>query len=80
MAVSGLKITVSESAREKEEPHALYILMNNETVNRRFIFADKHNQSFWFTLLDTSQPDLVNREVLLARGWQLVAEPQSGDY
>ena len=70
----GLKITASESAHEKEEPHALYILMNNETVNRRFTFADKHNQSFWFTLLDTSQPDLVNREVLLARGWQLVAE------
>ncbi|KEQ14762.1 hypothetical protein GZ77_10765 [Endozoicomonas montiporae] len=78
----GLKITVPEMDhktndcpdQEAHKTKALYILMNNEKVNRRFTFADRYSQSFWFTLLDTSEPEPIKHDVLMTRGWHLVTE------
>ena len=70
----GLKISNPEPDQKEDEPTALYILMNSEKVNRWFTFSDRHSQSFWFTLLDTSEPELVKSDVLLTRGWCLVED------
>lgn len=70
----GVKIVSPDSDSNSDKPSALFVLMNSEKVNRRFTFADRHSQSFWFTLLDTSKPEPVKRDVLLTRGWHLVAE------
>lgn len=74
-----LKITASTQHENKpldpraSQPQTLYVLLNNEQSQRRFTFSDSHGHSFWFTLLDTSRSGSIQQDVLLTRGWHLVA-------